>query len=526
MTYVKPIKDSIFINPLTEQDTFNYIRNLDSNKSTKSDSPPIKFIKLSAHIIAPIITKIFNSCIANGVFPDRLKSAEVIPIFKKGDKTKLTNWRPISLLSPFSKIFERHLHNQIIQFLNKHNIIHEQQYGFRENKSTELALTQISNELSQNTQNGYFTCSVFVDLAKAFDTVDHSILLSKLQNYGIRGTPFQLLSSYLHDRNQKTIINNKHSNTEKITCGVPQGSILGPLLFNLYINDIVNVSLFTTRLFADDACFTYSLKDPILLQTTVNNEINKINTWLKTNKLSANYSKTNYIIFNNKKKDNYKFNITMEHHQLQRVSEIKYLGVIVDEKLNWQRHIELIKTKISRASYILSKLRHYVNLNTLKLTYYNLVYPYLNYCITVWGGVAKTKLQPLINLQNKILRIITKSSYTSSARPLFIKLNFLPLTQIYQNNLSILLYKIIHNNLTTTYNLQQIDQIHQHNTRLASNSNFYQQFNKTNLGKSTCVHQGLQYWRKIPSEIKTLPFHLFKKRLKLYLLNYFKENIS
>ena len=227
LTSIKSIKHSIFISPLTVNETLSYISNLDSSKSTKSDSPPIKFIKLSAYIIAPIITKIFNSCISNGIFPNRLKQAEIIPIFKKGNKSNVTNYRPISLLSPFSKIFERHLHSQLNQFLNKHSIIHEYQYGFRENKSTELALTQIVNELSQNTENGYYTCSVFIDLAKAFDTVDHSILLSKLQRYGIRGTPHRLFSDYLNNCKQRTIINNIYSNSEQITCGVLQSSILG-----------------------------------------------------------------------------------------------------------------------------------------------------------------------------------------------------------------------------------------------------------------------------------------------------------
>ena len=403
LTSIKSIKHSIFISPLTENETLSYICNLDSNKSTKFDSPSIKFIKLSAYIIAPIITKIFNSCISNGIFPNRLKQAEIIPIFKKGNKSNVTNYRPISLLSPFLKIFERHLYSQLNQFLNKHSIIHEYQYGFRENKSTELALTQIVNELSQNTENGYYTCSVFIDLAKAFDTVDHSILLSKLQRYGIRGTPHRLFSDYLNNRKQRTIINNIYSNSEQITCGVPQGSILGPLLFNLYFNDIAKTSLLTTRLFADDAYFSYHSKNSNLLQVTVNKELSKINNWLKVNKLSINYSKTSYIIFTNKKKNNLEFNISMENNQLQRVLHIKYLGIVIDEKLKWRQHIETLRTKISRASYILSKLRHYVDLNTLKLTYYNLVYPFLNYCITVWGGASKSILQPIVNLQKKFL---------------------------------------------------------------------------------------------------------------------------
>ena len=197
-----------------------------------------------------------------------------------------------------------------------------------------------------------------------------------------------------------------------MTCGVPQGSILGPLLFILYINDLPSQSDSTTRLFADDACLCFSDKDPFLLQTKINKELIKINNWLKINKLTANYSKTNFIIFTKKRID-FKFQIKMGEEVLQEVDETKYLGVILDKKLNWKSQLNIVQSKVSRGCYILSKLRHYVDINTLKMLYYALIYPYLMYCVTSWGGAPKTTLSPLVRLQKKAIRLMTFNTYDS-----------------------------------------------------------------------------------------------------------------
>ena len=288
-----------------------------------------------------MLTKFFNICINSGTFPTKLKSAEVHPIYKKGDKTLTTNHRPISILSPFSKILERHIHTKLTNFITKFNILHPFQFDFRTNSSTEMALTQIVEEISENIEKGETTCSVFLDLATAFDTVDHQILLNKLYKYGVRGLPAKLIQDYLTNRTQITKVNNINSDIEYITCGVPQGSILGPLLFNLYINDIINSSNFKIKLFADDACLVYSCKDAKQLEKRVNLELIKVNIWRKLNKLSVNFSKSNYIIFTNKQ-NNYNYTINMDGHRLERTEEMKYLGVILDHKLSWSKHVNYI----------------------------------------------------------------------------------------------------------------------------------------------------------------------------------------
>ena len=519
------VKDSFFLNPITIPEIIIYIRQLNSSKATKTNDIPIKLIKQTANIIAPYLALIFNKCISEGIFPDFLKSAEVIPIFKNGNKFLLNNYRPISILSAFAKIFERHIHNELTKFIKKNKILHKFQYGFRNNSSTEMAITQITEDITNNLQSGQITCTIFLDLKKAFDTVDHQILLSKLHNYGIRGLPAKLINNYLTNRTQQTIIGNSKSNITHITCGVPQGSILAPTFFNLYINDIINCSNFSIKLFADDACLTYSCTDPFKLETNINKELIKINTWRKINKLSVNFTKSNYMIFTNRKL-NLNFNIIMDGNSLNRVKETKYLGVIMQDNLKWNSHIQHITNKISKASYILVKIRHYVDLFSLKMLYNSLIKPHLNYCMSVWGGAPKSVLRPLITLQKKIVRIMTHSNFDHPSAPLFLKLNILPFKQLYEYNISNLMHKIHNNLITGEYNLTLLTKTHNYNTRSSSNLNYYQTFQRLNLGLQSFLTQGIKFWNKLSISIKSLPIHLFKKKLRQYLINSQNEEIT
>ena len=216
----------------------------------------------------------------------------------------------------------------------------------------------------------------------------------------------------------------------------------------------------------------------------------------------------------------------MEGTKLERVKETRYLGVIIDEKLNWNSHVQHIKSKIVKGSYILSKLRHYVNLKTLKLVYFSLIYPHLNYCITSWGSTSGSTLKPLFRLQKKIVRIITFSSFTCHSPPLFANLNLLPLDQIYNLNLSVLIHKIYNKTSPSSHNLIPLENVHNYQTRLSTGGNFYQNFNRINLGQSTYSAKGVKCWRKVPNEIKSLPVFSFKLRLKKYMLEQQKIQIN
>ena len=293
-----------------------------------------------------------------GEYPDLLKIVKVIPIHKGGSTQDINNYRPISLLSIFDKIIEKLAHKRLYNFLIEHNILYENQFGFRKNNSTGFALAQIT-EMIKVSIDGKFGCGIFVDLRKAFDTVNHKILLTKLNHYGIRNSMLKWFHSYLTDRKQFVSFNGKSSELLKNNCGVPQGSVLGPLLFLLYINDLPNISkILNFYLFADDTNIYYESNSLIELERTVNKELRKLYLWLNVNQLSLNIDKTNFIIFHPFNKPS-KHNVAIKINKkaINEKESIKYLGVIIDSSLCWKHHIINLTNKISRAIGIMYKLR-------------------------------------------------------------------------------------------------------------------------------------------------------------------------
>ena len=343
-------------------------------------------------------------------------------------------------------------------------------------------------------------------------------MIHKLFHYGIRGIPLKLIKNYLSNRSQIVSVNGKKSTSDYITCGVPQGSILGPLLFLLYINDLPDYSGFDIRLFADDACLVYSEGSAAQLQNKTNRELINVDNWMIRNKLTINYSKSNYIIFTNKK-TKFKFKILMNNNLLEQVKQTKYLGIIINEKLKWNSHVDHIVSKISRGCYILSKIRHYVDQTTLKMIYYSLIHSHLSYCISTWGGAPNSTLNPIIKLQKRAVRIITNSAYDSHTKPLLTNLKILNISNLYNFNLAIAFHKQLHNNTIGSNNLIHLNTIHDHHTRLSNTYNFYQQFNRTNTAQHTYTSQGIKFWRKIPTELKVLPLVSFKIKLKKYIFD-------
>jgi len=319
--------------------------------SSGFDNIPVTILKASIIRIAEPISQLINYSFITGNFPDPLKIAKVSPIFKTGEKTCAANYRPISILPSFSKIFEKAVFNRFTVFLERNNILIKNQYGFRQNHSTYMAILEMYDKISAAIDDGEFAVGIFLDLSKAFDTLDHDILIAKLDYYGVRGVALDWFKSYLHCRKQYVLLNGQSSTMSSVVCGVPQGSILGPLLFILYINDIVNCSdILHFILFADDTNLFYSHKDLAELFLIVNWELSKLSEWFRANKLSLNAIKSNFILFGHKRmpQNCADVNLFLDGNRLERVTSTKFLGVFLDEKLKWTQHLNHVAIKLAR----------------------------------------------------------------------------------------------------------------------------------------------------------------------------------
>ena len=351
-----------------------------------------------------------------------------------------------------------------------------------------------------------FSCGVFIDLKKAFDTVHHEILLQKLCYYGFRGIINDWFSSYLNGRTQTTQIGNHISKKVTTTCGVPQGSVLGPLLFLLYINDIENCSKkFKFYLFADDTNLLYSEKDLNSLEEIVNEELCHLYDWLSSNKLSLNLKKSNFVIFHPyQKKLVYQPIIKMYNNELNGYTElncedyIKYLGVLMDKNLSWKYHVEHVLSKISKTVGMISKLRHFVPKHTLLNIYKSLIGPYLSYCLVIWGQTSQSNWSAILVLQKRVLRFLDKREH---AIPFFVATNILPVDILFYENVRTLMHDV--KNRAAPVNIlnlfQNTSDIHSYNTRSSKSNNFYIKQSKLEIQRKSFSHVGVKWWNEVPS---------------------------
>ena len=307
------------------------------------------FPKSSRSFLSPVLTNIFNACISTGYFPKVLKTAEVVPIFKKGERELCSNYRPISILNPFAKLFEKCLLDQLNNYFVSNNLISPNQYGFKKNCSTNEAVLDIYNKLLDNMDKKLITCSIFLDLRKAYDTINHTILIKKLEKHGIRGLPLQLLASYLTDRQQYTIVNQYKSKSRDVICGIPQGSTLGPLLFNIYINDLPLASNSTIHLFADDTNLTLSHSNVSTLQQNINDELVNVSYWFKVNKLSINFNKTEFMVVTTKQ-NKPELKVSIDNNPIKQSPEVESSRTSLASRTSSRTHFEVLGLGLEASS--------------------------------------------------------------------------------------------------------------------------------------------------------------------------------
>lgn len=389
-----------------------------------------KILRLISPTITPHLTYLFNACIARGIFPDIFKKALVVPIFKAGNPSTFNNYRPISLLPILSKIFEKAVYQQISHYLNSNSILYNKQFGFRKNHSSYMPISLIYDQITSSLVSKKHCATVYLDFSKAFDTVNHSILLSKMKHYGIRNLELNFFKSYLSNRTQVVKYNSfKSLCPMSMPLGVPQGSVLGPLLFLLYINDIPKSSSGPDfYLFADDTALLFTGDTLSDLQRKIDHSLPQISSWLHCNRLSLNTGKSTYQLFSATRGQD--LHIAINDSPIQRKFSTKYLGVQIDEDLRWTTHIKNVENTVARNIGLIYRCKHILDSRLLLLLYNAFILPFLSYGIQIWGSTYDFRLHKLHLLQKRVVRMIDGADRLAHSSPIFRKYQILKIHDI------------------------------------------------------------------------------------------------
>lgn len=508
---------------VTEADVLMKLQRLDGSKATGLDNIPSRFLKDAAETITPSITHIINLSIESGRFPNDLKKAKVIPLYKKGSKLEQGNYRPVSILCTLSKIIERIVFEQVNNYLSSHNLIYELQSGFRKSHSTDTCLLYLTDYIRKEVDKGNFCGMVMLDLQKAFDTVDHRILLSKLSAIGFNDIAVRWFESYLQSRTQVVEVGGTLSQPKDVQCGVPQGSVLGPLLFLLYVNDLKSVCSCELYLFADDSALVFSHKDKKTVELTLSLELGNVSKWLSRNRLSLHLGKTESILFGTRVKLNKNpgFEVLAGDTAINAKDSVSYLGCVLDSQLSGAGQAQKVITKVNQRVRFMARISKYLGKKARLTLAGAIIQPYYDYaCCSWYNGLSKFFKNKLQISQNKLVRIILDLTPRTNLDPAhFVGLGWLRV----EDRVSLIeinmVHKIVNGHVPKYLSnfFSQVRDVQTYSTR-GSATDFVPPKVQTKVGKDSFAYVASCKWNSLPGNLKTITSSDgFKRALKIWM---------
>ena len=519
---------TIFLTPTSITEIENLIRFLPNKSSSGHDDITNILLKKLAPNISTPLSIVFNKSLKEGSFPNTMKLADVVPLYKSKEKYYTTNYRPISLLLTTSKLLEKILYTRVYTFLTDHQQLYQSQYGFRTNHSCESAICELVGNIVKSQELKHYTIGLFLDLSKAFDTLDHNILLQKLERYGIRGKALEWFKSYLSTRKMRckcrveSSTKIEYSEYFNSNYGTPQGSCLGPLLFILFTNDLhLNIIYSSTILFADDTTLYNSHRNLEYLKWTLEQDIMNIMDWFRANKLTLNLNKTECLVFHPSGKSS-KINLKLGSETIHSTDSTKFLGMWLDNQLSWKKHITHVVLKIKQNMNLLKVSNNYLTESAKRMVYYARIYSHITYGLVLWGtmidNTTKHKIDRLITKCKKLISWRTPSSKRSN-------LDIPAVTEMIKLANWKLGYKFYNQQLpkielllTTDKQNASLQKTHKYDTRYKKLLN--QPLVTTKNYHNSFLCETLKQYQTLPRELRDIkPIQRFTKRCKEFLHN-------
>lgn len=511
-----PISEKFYFGNVTTEYVEHQLFSLRTNKATGLDRIGARLLKDASSAIAPCLAKIFNYSFSTAIFPNLWKIGRIVALHKQGNRTDMNNYRPITILPTISKLLERAVHQQLYHYLNEKKVLAKEQHGFRARRATDTALIHFSDKILASMDSGQVTGVAFLDLSKAFDTVNHELLLGKLSRLGLADNSVSWFRSYLSNRLVITVVEGKKSSEMNIPNGVPQGSILGPLLFVLYMNDLPQcLKSCKVMLYADDTVLYYSSSMVSDVETKLNEDLENITVWFNNHFLTLNAEKSKFVLIGSSRKLNScdAIKVTVQDHQVNQSATAKYLGITIHENLTWTEHVKVMSAKINQRIGILKRLRHILSKEELVTVYTSVILPLFDYADLVWGDKSnKVLMDDLQILQNKAAKVILGLPRAHSATDALQKLNWVKLNFRRTQHRRIAIHKCLHGIMDTELILTQNCNRHSYSTR--QSANLYLPKVKTEWGKQRFTYQAASDWNDLENDTKNIAnFNIFKRKL-------------